>query len=259
MMRQKTLQDAPQSKPKLSVAAEPADQYDVSVVIPALNEQRHVTAALASVAAQSWPLERLEALVVDNGSSDATAEMVRAFAAAAPRLAVRLVNEPCRGTARARNRGAALATGRWLVFLDADSRLAPDLVARVVERGRRGEPAGSIRLIADTADGADRIDRAFFNLLEFGKVLFKIRAQMFYCERSRFQEIGGFDEQIQVAEDRELLVRLERAGTPLGHLNESWIATSPRRLHRHPLRLGLLATFARWAMAQAGLGRRWRY
>lgn len=228
-------------------------------MIPARNEERYVAAALASVAAQTWPLDRLEAVVVDNGSDDGTAAAVCEFAAYVPDLPVVLVSEPMRGTAHARNRGAAEASGRWLVFLDADSRMAPDLARRVVARAESGFPAGSIRLIADIDDGADLLDRAFFRVLEFGKVLFTIHAQMFYCERALFQEVGGFDTRLQVGEDREFLARLQRCGTPLCHLTESWIATSPRRLHRQPLRLGLLGTFARWALAQAGFGRRWRY
>ena len=75
--------------------------------------------------------------------------------------------------------------------MDADSRMAPDLAARVVRRGRRGYPAGSIRIIADSHDP---LDRAFFGLLEFGKDLFKLQAQMFYCSRELFTRLGGFAE-----------------------------------------------------------------
>jgi Glycosyl transferase family 2 len=235
---------------------------DVSVVIPARNEERHIRAALTSVAAQTWPVPRLEAVVVDNGSTDGTREVVQAFMAGAPHLAVRLVDEPAHGVARAKNRGASVARGRWLIFLDADSRMAPDLVERVMGvcntplRGRQGHPAGSVRVVADSHD---IFDRAFFGLIEFGKVLFGLRAQMFYCERELFMQCGGFDEHLQLAEDLEFLGRLQRAGVPVCHVTESWIATSPRRLHTRPCRLGMPAMLARWALARWGLGRRWRY
>lgn len=239
----------------MEMPAEPV--RDVSVVIPARNEARCIERCLASVAAQCWPLEQIEAVVVDNGSTDGTADVVRAFAEAHPALQVRLVSEPRPGVARARNRGVAAATGRWVLFLDADSCLAPDLVSWVVHRGGHiGYPAGSIRIVADSSD---RIDRAFFDLLEFGKVLFGIRAQMYYCDRELFQRLGGLDATLQVGEDQEFLRRLQRAGVPVCHLRESWIATSTRRLHTHPFRLGLLGTFARWALAHSGVGRRWRY
>jgi glycosyltransferase involved in cell wall biosynthesis len=229
---------------------------DVSVVIPARNEERYIRAALASVAAQTWPVALLEAVVVDNGSTDGTREVVWAFMAGAPHLAVQLVDESAHGVARAKNRGASVARGRWLIFLDADSRMAPHLVERVVARGRRGYRAGSIRVVADSQDV---LDRAFFGLIEVGKVLFGLRAQMLYCERELFRGCGGFDEHLQLAEDLEFLARLERAGVPICHVTESWIATSPRRLHTLPCRLGMPAMLARWALARWGLGRRWRY
>src|SRR3989440_6505820 len=181
---------------------------DVTVVIPARNEERYIRAALTSVAAQTWPVALLEAVVVDNGSTDGTREVVQAFMAGEPHLAVRLVDEPAHGVARAKNRGASVARGCWLIFLDADSRMAPHLVERVVARGRRDYRAGSIRVVADSQDV---LDRAFFGLIEFGKVLFGLRAQMLYCERELFLQCGGFNEHLRLAGDLELLARLERA------------------------------------------------
>ncbi len=215
-----------------------------------------MVAALASLVTQSWPLHRLEAVVVDNGSTDATSERVRRFAAANPSLRTRLVGLPTRGRSKAKNAGACAAGGHLLLFLDADSRAAPDLVERVVARARDGCPAASIRVVADSDDP---LDLQFFRLFEFGKALFRIRAQMFFCERDLFLALGGFDERLEIAEDRDLLVRIERSGRTVCSLTESWIATSPRRLHELPLRLGMLRMFGRWALAHAGIGRTWRY
>ena len=230
-------------------------EHDLSVVIPARNEQDYVRAALDSVATQTLPIERLEAVVVDNGSSDGTSDVVRSFAADHPDFAVTLAVEPTPGAARARNIGAKTATGRLLLFLDADSRMAPDLAEHIIKAGQ-SHRAGSVKIIADSND---RLNRGFFNLLEFGKVLFHIRAQMFYCERGLFLSHNGYNEDLLVAEDKEFLKRLQRAGIDVCHVNSSWIATSTRRLDGAPLRLGLFATFGRWAMGQAGIGRRWRY
>lgn len=236
-------------------ALSPADP-EVSVVIPARNEEGYVLGALASIAAQTWPVERLEALVVDNGSTDGTVERVQGFMAAETALAVRLIREPIAGVSRAKNRGAQAARGHWLIFLDADSQMAPDLVERVVERGRSGYAAGSIRVVADSQD---QVDRAFFGLMEFGKDLFKVQAQMFFCERELFIRLGGFDQDLHLAEDREFLQRMKRAGVRMCQLTESWIATSPRRLRRLPWRLSVVTTFIRWTLANWGIGRRWRY
>jgi glycosyltransferase involved in cell wall biosynthesis len=229
---------------------------EVSFVIPARNETAYVAAALESVAHQDWPLQEVEAVVVDNGSSDGTAQVVEAFCRRHPTLAVRLVAEPVRGRGRAKNAGARAARGRWLVFLDADSAASPNLVRAVLERARQGYPAGSIRVVADSPD---RLERGFFALLEWGKQRFGIRAQMFYCRRDLFSQLGGFHEELEIAEDLDFLRRLQRAGVPTCHVTEAHIATSPRRLRALPLRLGILFTFCRWALAHVGIGRRWPY
>lgn len=229
---------------------------DVSIIIPARDEERYVRRALASVVGQTWPTDRLEVLVVDNGSADGTAETARSYIAAHPAVSIRLVHEPVPGVSRAKNRGAGEARGRWLIFLDADSRMAPNLVERVVSWGGKGYAAGSIPVIADSCD---LIDRGFFALMEFGKRLFDLQAQMFFCSRAVFTEIGGFAEEIRLAEDRDFLARVQHADWPMCRISSSWIATSPRRLHERPWRLNMFVMFFRWTLANWGFGRRWRY
>ncbi|MBE3590588.1 MAG: glycosyltransferase [Firmicutes bacterium] len=232
----------------------------VSFVIPARNEAALVTRALESVRAQAAALvgsgSAVEAVVVDNGSEDGTADAVLRFMEAHPDLAVRLVHEPQPGRSRAKNRGAQEARGEVLVFLDADSRAAPDLAAWVARRARLGAIAESVRVTADSTRPGERF---FFDLLEFGKRHLGVRAQMFFCRREVFLALGGFREDLHLAEDKEFLERVEAAGYPVGHLDRSWIATSPRRLRRWPLGLGAIALLVRWGLAHVGIGRRWRY
>jgi len=232
------------------------DRIDLSVVIPARNEEAYIGRALRSVARQAWPLERLEAIVVDNASTDRTAAVVESLAVHVTPLRIVLIREPRPGRSRAKNRGAAAARGDVLLFLDADSVMAPTLAAEIIAHRHIGYPAGSVRVIAETTDF---FDRWFFELMEIGKTYFRIRAQMLYCSREWFERSGGFDESLEIAEDREFLQRLQGRGVPVCHLTTSWIATSPRRLHRLPFRLGLVATFLRWLLAELGVGRHWRY
>lgn len=225
-------------------------------MIPARNEERYVERALASVATQTFPIEAMEVIVVDNGSTDRTSAVVDAFAARTPRLAIRTVPEPRLGIARAKDRGAREARGAVIVFLDADSCATPTLAEAAMREVSGGSPAGSIRIAADSRDV---LDRGFFGLLEWGKGLFQIRAQMFYCERALYFEVGGFDLALHLAEDREFLARLQRRGVSVCHIRDAAILTSPRRLHALPFRLGLVTTLVRWSLAHAGIGRRWRY
>jgi len=227
----------------------------VSVILPAHNEARLVGAALQSIAEQSFPPEQIEAIVVDNGSTDDTGQAVEEARNATP-VHIDLLHEPARGIARAKNLGARRARGRYLVFMDADSRMSPGLVRHIVERAAGGERSASIRIVADSNDA---LDRAFFGLMEWGKRLFRIRANMSWMERSLFERLGGFDERLRQAEDLDLLVRARKAGVNVGHVTRERIATSTRRLRRGPLRVGTLSMFARWALGNFGIGRRWPY
>lgn len=217
--------------------------------------------ALASAVSQSYSLQRLECVVVDNGSTDCTAAAARTFAEEHRELATVVVTEPEAGVARAKNRGAQVARGDVVVFLDADSRMAPSLAEDVVRHYDAGSPAGSIRIVADSDD---LLERGFFALMEVGKVLFGVRAQMMYCDRALFMELGGFNPELRHAEDLEFLRRVREYVRQHGrgsvcHIRSSAIATSPRRLQGGRLRNRLLVTFLRWLLAFMGIGRKWEY
>ena len=103
---------------------EPAadNSNSISVVIPAYNSAAQLARALDSVLAQTRPAE--EILVVDDGSTDATAEVARSYGDA-----VRLIAQANAGAAAARNAGIRAARGTWIAFLDADDEWLPDRLA----------------------------------------------------------------------------------------------------------------------------------
>ena len=100
-------------------------EHMVSVIIPAFNAEKYVTAAVDSVLAQTYPA--LECIVVDDGSTDRTVEIVMAYGER-----VRYVHQPNAGRSAARNRGISAATGEYVNFLDADDYLAPEKIEQQV-------------------------------------------------------------------------------------------------------------------------------
>jgi glycosyltransferase involved in cell wall biosynthesis len=231
----------------------------ISVVLPARNEERLLPAALGSIAAQTLDPELVEAIVVSNGSTDATLEIVEREAAVAVEAggpSITAIAHVAPGIALAKNLGARRARGALLVFMDADSRMSPRLLETVRDRAAGGERVASIRIVAD---GEDRVDHAFFWVIENGKRLVRTRANMFWCERALFDALGGFDESLNHAEDLDFLVRARRAGVRVGHIHGEWIATSPRRLHHGPLRAGMFRMLGRWVLGHVGIGRHWPY
>jgi teichuronic acid biosynthesis glycosyltransferase TuaG len=97
----------------------------VSVVIPAYNAEAFLARAIRSVEAQSF--QDFEIVVVDDGSSDRTAEILHDFPG------VRFIRQPHLGAAAARNRALEEATGELVAFLDADDEWLPEKLARQLE------------------------------------------------------------------------------------------------------------------------------
>src|SRR5579883_3127014 len=105
------------------------DQPLISVVIPAYNAARTIGATLRSVIDQTYP--NIEIIVVDDGSTDGTAAIVRSVLAGEPRL--RFVAQGNAGVAAARNAGAALARGDFIAPVDADDLWHPTKLAKQME------------------------------------------------------------------------------------------------------------------------------
>ena len=101
----------------------------VSVIVPAFNAEATLSATLNSVAAQSH--RDLEIVIVDDGSTDGTADIARRFCNDQPRA--RLITADHEGVAAARNRGIAESVGRWIAPLDADDLWHPEKLQRQLE------------------------------------------------------------------------------------------------------------------------------
>lgn len=114
-------------------------QPAVTVIIPVHNEAKLIGDKVRNTLALRYPRDRLEVLVVSDGSSDETERIVRSFWTDR----VRLISLPHSGKARALNVGASEATGEILAFTDADIELEPDSLARLVENFADPEVGGA--------------------------------------------------------------------------------------------------------------------
>ena len=108
---------------------------DISVIVPVYNMEGFLRETLDSIAAATPSLEAagrsLEVVVIDDGSRDGSLRLAREYAASHP--SVRVLSQPNRGLAAARNRAIAEARGRYLFPLDADDLLGPDFLVGAAE------------------------------------------------------------------------------------------------------------------------------
>lgn len=185
---------------------------DVSIIIPTLQEESQIAAAIESAVAAGAG----EIVVSDGGSTDATVQIARSSGAS------KIVRSlPGRGTQQ--NSGAAVATRDWLLFLHADNRLDSDCLNQLCQvsdatwggfRQRIDSPRMVYRAIqAGNATRARWLGRVFGD-------------QGLFVRTDVFRREGGFDE-IPLMEDVELSSRLRRIAKP--RLLDGPITISPRR------------------------------
>jgi glycosyltransferase involved in cell wall biosynthesis len=130
----------------------------VSALMAAYNYEQYVGRAIESALAQDYPAELLDVVVIDDGSTDSTAEIVRGLADAHPGR-VRLVQQPNAGYVAATNRALEEATGEMLALLDADDMWLPSKTRRQVEMlGQRPElgMVFSDMIVVDSEEGVVR-------------------------------------------------------------------------------------------------------
>jgi glycosyltransferase involved in cell wall biosynthesis len=197
---------------------------DISIIVPAFNEEKLLAASLQAVktAATAFSQAGLqwELVVCDNNSTDRTAEMARAEGA-------KVVFEPINQIGRARNTGAAAASGEWLLFVDADSRPSRELLTDVAAITRRSDVllAGATVKLDDAPLGP----RLVCGIWNAASRLRRLVAGSFILVRaSAFREVGGFDVKFFAGEEIDLALRLQKV---VGRRDRQRTII----LHRHPL------------------------
>jgi len=207
-----------------------------SIIVPTYNRPRALSACLASLAVLDYPRDRLEVIVVDDGSACTPEDIVRQCS---DRLCVRLETVEHAGPAAARNRGAELARGNYLAFTDDDCEMAPDWLLSMAEQFRQ---------VPDCAAGGrtkNHLDNVF---TETSQLLIDFLFDYYNADPARarfftsnnlalsgelFDLVGRFNTSFPRAagEDRELCDRLLTDGHPVVHV--PWAVVH----HAHQLNL----------------------
>ena len=189
----------------------------VSVVIPAFNAEKFVDRAIESVLSQSY--SNFELVVVDDGSTDNTAEIAASFVD--PRI--RNISQPNRGVAAARNRGMAMSAGELIAFLDADDRWDPEKLKAQVNAlaTKPGCVAIGCFMRYESLDGkvlgitGQEVGPREEELIAEGSLMpFPLSSIVF--DRPALERISGFDEGLRLAQDLDLVARVSGIGAISG-------------------------------------------
>lgn len=204
----------------------------LSIIIPAFNEERLIEHCLRSVtdalAEHSGPGITSEIIVADNNSTDNTAHL-------ATQAGAQVVFEPVNQIGRARNAGAAVATGDWLLFLDADSTLSPGLLGDILRVMKSGNSVGcgstlSMPGLPWWADGILRFWTQVSVLLRWAA------GALLVCRRDAFCEVGGFNQDLYALEEIDLSKRLQKWGR---QRNLEFIILTAHPLNTSPRKISL--------------------
>lgn len=193
---------------------------EVSVLIPARNEERHIAACLDSILVNDFPQERLEVLVLDGMSEDRTREIVQRYTRRYSFIGWR--ENPDRSVPAALNLGLRTARGQIILRMDAHTVYARDYIRKCVEwlRASGAANVGGVQQAVGDTLLTQAIALATCHPFGIGNAYFRYGREPRCVDtvylgawfKHKLEEVGGFNEQWLVNEDYELNCRLREVG-----------------------------------------------
>jgi glycosyltransferase involved in cell wall biosynthesis len=188
-------------------------QVEISIVIPARNEAEYLADCLAAIRRAGTEALSCEVIVVDNNSTDNTAEIARKFGC-------KLISSGKPGPGATRNAGASSAKGKFVAFIDADCRVPESWFSRMREYFESEDVVATGCKISPDFNSASWVEMASFHLNQRrGKKISgnAIRVQWLgtsnlMVRKEAFDKAGGFDENLLTCEDYDLCRRLFDVG-----------------------------------------------
>lgn len=189
----------------------------ISVVIPLYNKASDVERALLSVIDQS--IAAGEIIVVDDGSTDGSADVVRSVMRRYPDVGIRLISQPNSGVSAARNRGIMEATGEYVALLDADDWWLSGYIAEICRLVEHYPDAEAYSTAFDIVTGERRTAAAVPTTegyidpaMEALRRCYPIIPSTATLRRRSLLAVGGFPEGMRIGEDQWLWIRLVQEG-----------------------------------------------
>ncbi|MEK6809873.1 MAG: glycosyltransferase [Nanoarchaeota archaeon] len=214
-----------------------------SIIIPAHNEEKYLQDTLDSIKSQT--LQDYEMIIVTNGCTDKTEEIVKKNIYAN----IRHLSLPKPNVSVARNAGALNAQGETVVFLDADTKLAPDTLEKIKEKFTEGYAVATTLAKPDSEKFNHQLAVSFKNLYHYLK-LYQGCSGALICRKKDFHAVGGYNPDIIVREHRKLALKLQELGK-FTCINTT-VTTSMRRYQQWGLLKVSLFWIEKWLQDRSG-------
>lgn len=187
----------------------------MSIVVPCYNASRYIGDTLNSVLEQTLP--DWEAIIVDDGSTDNSTEIIQQFVEQDRRIS--LLQRRNSGVSKARNAGSAAANGKYLAFLDADDIWHPDYLQRMAIHLNAWPHIGISFAIARIVDSEGKPTGSYSSVKSSGLDTFDFissnpttTCSNLMVRKEIFQQLGGFPEDLCHAEDQLFLIKAHLGG-----------------------------------------------
>jgi len=186
---------------------------EISIIIPAFNEERVMGSCLESLAQADFPRDSFEVIIVDNGSHDRTLQIAKSYSG---RFNLQVMEKPGVRISALRNQGARVARADVLAFLDADCVAPKHWLNQIAGLGmtRGAGVVGAHYLLPPGSSWVGQTWHRYQEACKSGEVS-HVPAGDLVMRREDFDSLGGFDESIQTNEDYELCQRVRNAGMPV--------------------------------------------
>lgn len=210
---------------------------EISIIIPAYNEATYIGRLLEALTQQSHA--SFEVIVSDAESKDHTKDVIKQYQ---KKLDLKLVQSPPKGPANGRNKGAAQASGEWLLFLDADDDIDdPDFIGTLISGAeQKGWQTASTKM---KVHGASLLERygTWFNY-NYTRMLAHTKHPVApgWCiltRRSLFDSLNGFNEKIHFGEDYDYVSRAGKSG--FGFVTNTFYYLDLRRFREEGIRFAI--------------------
>lgn len=199
---------------------------ELSIIIPAHNEEKFITNCLNSIVTASNEInENIEIVVVLNRCTDKTEEIAKSFGAV-------IVVENDKNLSKIRNVGVRASSGDVIITIDADSWMSINLLKDIKKNIATSKYIGGAVQIRPERFSIGILLSCLFIIIPI-MLKNKVSLGVFWCHKKTFQAINGFDENLLTAEDVDFAVRLKKYakhnGMAFKTINSSFVTTSCRK------------------------------